>query len=172
MMGPDDAVAIDLKRRSGGRGAHVCCRRECLELMLKKRRLGRALRVDGVAVETEALLGQARDMLWKRICHFLALCQKSGRISSGADGYAAAFGSGQVALVVVASDVSPGSLEKIRGKPLAMKIPIYELPLTREALGGLLGKGERAAGAVRKGPLADALLMDLKRLKALTPGGV
>jgi len=75
--------------------------------------------------------------------------------------------SGDTRFVIIASDVSPGSLEKLRAKPRALGIPVYFLALTREELGKLLGKGERAAGAVRNGSLAEALELDLCRLMAL-----
>jgi ribosomal protein L7Ae-like RNA K-turn-binding protein len=72
---------------------------------------------------------------------------------------------GDAAALLVASDASAGSVADIKG---ARDIPVYILPLDREALGRRIGKGDRAVIALRRGGPATDLLKWLQRRVALS----
>lgn len=165
---PEGGVMVDLRRRANGRGAHVCPTQECLEMAFKRQRVSKALHVavgsDGVAEVIELTVSQLRA----RIHYFLAVCQKSGKIASGAEAIQIALTKGHVALLMMASDVSAATRERLEIAARGARVPVFESDLNREALGLLLGKGERAAGAIGRGPLAEGLLQDLHLLEQLT----
>lgn len=165
---PEGGVMVDLRRRAEGRGAHVCPTQVCLETAFKRQRVSKALQVavgsDGVAEVIQLTVTQ----LQARIHYFLAVCQKAGKIASGADAIQIALTKGHVALLMMASDVSEATRERLEIAARGARVPVFESDLNREALGLLLGKGERAAGAISRGPLAEGLLQDLHLLEQLT----
>lgn len=57
---PSGSVEIDLSKRSPGRGAYLCPRRECWELGLKKDRLGRSLRTKISSEDYQRLVEYSR----------------------------------------------------------------------------------------------------------------
>jgi len=166
IAGPEGALGVDIRRRAGGRGAHCCYQSKCVEVCLRKRQLGRVLRA-GVQGTLDVILSAIESQLAARVCFFLSLAQKSGRIASGAQGIGMAVRAGQVRFLVVASDASEGSLAKLTAVPRANGIAVYGVPLDREGLGRVLGKGPRAGAALRNGPLAMSLQDDLMRLQEI-----
>jgi len=168
VMDPELGLVVDLRRKNGGRGAHVCPSAACVELAYKKQRVTRALHAPA-GIGPEEVLEQARAQLWSRIHYFLALSQKAGKIASGADQVLSLLKKREAACLVMANDVSAASLERLELEARSASVPIFWLNLSREAFGQLLGKGERAAGAIRQGPLAAGLMADLRLLTQLEP---
>lgn len=168
VMDPVLGMVVDLRRKNGGRGAHVCPSASCVELAYKKQRVTRALH-SSVELGPGEVLTVARQQLLSRINYFLSMAQKAGKIASGADQVVALLKQRQAACLVVADDVSEASLERLVLEARNASVPIFRLNLSREAFGQLLGKGDRAAGAIRMGPLAAGLMADLRLMTQLEP---
>jgi len=79
---PAGRIVPDLKRRLPGRGAHVEARRDAVELAVKRRLLGRALKRDVSGTETLAVDLDA--LLVRSITGALAMTRKAGQIVTGA----------------------------------------------------------------------------------------
>lgn len=165
---PEGGLQVEIKALKGGRGAYLCPTRACADLAVKKQRIGKALHGNSGVKTGAEVVDSALHLVNHHLQYMLSLCQKAGRIASGADSVEAAVTSGRAACVLVASDLSEGSLDKLTALCRRHEVPQYRLGLTRESLGALLGKGERAAGAVQHGPLAEGLKRDLVLLERLT----
>lgn len=163
--GPLDSAYVEAnnKHRDTGRGAWVLPTADAIRVLVQEpKRVARALKLP--AIDTSALLERAQAMADARMLDFLSLSSRSGRLASGADAATIAVRAGDAAALLVASDASAGSVADIKG---ARDIPVYILPLDREALGHRIGKGDRAVIALRRGGPAADLLKWLQRRAAL-----
>lgn len=160
-------LQVEIKALKGGRGAYLCPTLTCAEVAVKKQRIGKALHGSSGVKSGAEVVDSALQQVDHHFRYMLSLCQKAGRIASGAESVQAAVASGRTELVLVADDISEGSLKKLTTLCRHHNVPQYRLGITRENLGALLGKGERAAGAVQKGPLAAGLKRDLMLLERL-----
>lgn len=161
-------LTIRISGEKHGRGAYICFRRACVEAVFRKRRLSRALRASGATVGPVAVLEQAGRQLQVRIDRLLATAHRVGRLAVGTSDLFRALTEDRVRFLVVASDVSRRSLERLQARSRLLGIPLYSLALTRASLGELLGDGALIGGAMRSGSLAEDLEEDLRRLAALT----
>lgn len=164
--GPLESAYIEAsnKHRDSGRGAWVLPTADAIRVLVQEpKRVARALKLP--SIDTSALLERAQAMADARMLDFLSLSSRSGRLASGADAATMAVRAGDAAALLVASDASAGSVADIKG---ARDIPVYILPLDREALGRRIGKGDRAVIALRRGGPATDLLKWLQRRVALS----
>ena len=164
---PDGTVVVDRAGKLPGRGAWLKPERASFEAIQKKPGLlGRALKLDGLGPAAVAgLLDEARQATWAHALDLLSLSARSGCLSSGADQAHAAVSSGSALALLVADDASPQSVSAALGRHT--DVPVFRLPLDRETLGYRIGKGPRAALAIRTGGPTRALLDQLRRLEAL-----
>lgn len=163
--GPDGTAYVEAtsKHKDEGRGAWVTPTGAAFkQLIAEPKRVARALKLD--AIDTSALLERALALADARILDFLSLSARSGRLASGGEGATVAVRAGEAIALLVASDASETSLSDIRG---SREIPVFVLPLDKEALGRRIGKGLRSVIALRSGGPATELLLWMNRRAAL-----
>ena len=166
---PDGTVVADLKRRLPGRGAHVEMRREAVELAVKRKLLGRALKRD--VKGTETLAQDVEDALKRSALGFMGLARKAGQLVTGATKVDTAVRSGQAVAVLHAQDAAADGVRKLDGARFAAAasgasddIPAFRV-FASDELGLAFGGGNVIHAAVLGGDAGAALL---KRLKALS----
>lgn len=111
VAGPDGAVVPDLKGNLPGRGCWVTARRDMVDAAAARNLFRKALRAE---VRTDRELGALVDALLARAAlGSLGLARKAGGIVLGAVKVEAAVRSGDVLVVLHASDASPDGVRKI-----------------------------------------------------------
>lgn len=165
---PDGTVVVDLKRRLPGRGAHVEMRRAAVDLAVKRRLFGRALKAE--VTTPEALGAQVEVLLRNGVLGFLGMARKAGQLVTGATKVETAIRSGRAIAVLHAGDAAADGLRKLDGARLAAaaggceEIPAFR-PFSSAELGLAFGGGNVIHAAVLAGEAGAALL---KRLRALS----
>ncbi|GGE21957.1 DNA-binding protein [Aureimonas endophytica] len=165
---PDGQVVPDLKRRLPGRGVHVEARREVVELAVRRKLFGRALKAEARAGED---LPDVVDAVLKRAAlGFLGLARKAGSVVSGASRVDAAVRAGAALAVIHAEDAAADGIRKIDAARFAAaaieeteEIPAFR-PASSDELGLAIGGDNVIHAAVLAGEAGAALL---KRLEAL-----
>lgn len=165
---PDGHLTVDYTGRLPGRGAYTCVTLDCLETALKKRAFGRALKTELQPVELAELTGQLKEALETKIASLIGMGRKSQAVVSGTNEIQGRLGSRQLpGLVIVATDLSPGLYEKIKGLAQQKEVPFYRM-FSKDDLGRLLGKGLRSALAFEPGGLTDRLIAELVRYQTVS----
>nr|WP_102959594.1 RNA-binding protein [Mangrovicella endophytica] len=164
---PDGAVVPDLKRRLPGRGAHVELKRDAVDLAVKRRLFGRALKREVTAAET---LGADLDALLARSAlGALGLARKARQLVTGASKVDAAIRSGKAIAVLHAVDGAADGVRKMDAARRAAvasgagATPAYR-SFTAAEMGLALGGENVIHAAVLAGDAGSACL---KRLEAL-----
>lgn len=167
VVAPDGALTVDYRHRLPGRGAYTCISLDCLRTATEKKQFQRSFRGRCEQVDFEALAEQLKSAIEQKIVNLLGIGRKSGQVTSGTNAIMLALRhNDDVALVIVTEDISPAIAEKLQGLAARQKVDCSQL-LGKDLLGQILGKGERSAVAVKKGALADAILIELQRYKQL-----
>lgn len=169
VVGPDQAVHVDLRGKGPGRGGHIDARVACFRDAVKKRRIGRALKVEGLHIDADLLLDEARAAIRSRLVHFLALSQKSGRVVSGVESVGRSLERNELAFVLLARDASSLTARRVEGWARPTGVRVLPSLLEAELIGHTLGKPPRAVVGIRAGELARVLFRDLTRAAELGP---
>lgn len=163
---PDGSVAPDLKRRLPGRGAHVEARREAVELAVKRKLFGRALKAEVTA--SPALGAEVEALLCRSALGAMGLARKAGQLVTGAAKVDAAIRSGRALGILHACDAAPDGVRKMDAARRAAggteMIPAFR-PFTSDEIDLALGGGNVIHAAVLAGDAGAALM---KRLEALS----
>lgn len=163
VLDPQGVLQPDYRARLGGRGAWVLPLRAHVEAIeAKPGLLSRSLRVRDA--DTSGLLERLQAANWRAVADALSLCARAGALVGGKDGVRGAIRSGALA-VVLAEDGSPRLMEDLRRR--ASDLLVVTVPLDRGALGAQVGKGPRAALAVRRSKPGRSLVHELRRMAAL-----
>ncbi|MEG6585501.1 L7Ae/L30e/S12e/Gadd45 family ribosomal protein [Dendrosporobacter sp. 1207_IL3150] len=96
-----------------------------------------------------------------KITSLLGLAQKAGKVASGELSVEKAIQSGKAKLIIIATDSSDGTKKKYRDMSQYYQVPIYEL-LTKQQLGGCIGKEYRAALTIVEQGFSNAIEKALK----------
>lgn len=75
-----------------------------------------------------------------RLLSFLGLCKRAGRLVTGAETVTKTIAEGKALLVLYASDVSEGSVKRVRIEAWNKSIPTRRLPCSKEELSFALGR--------------------------------
>lgn len=162
VAGPDRALVCDYRKRLPGRGAYTCPSLDCLRQAIKRRQFHRSLKDEQLQLDAGRLLQGLRGQILQRVENLVGMARKSGQLVGGSNQLLAELGRGNLpALILLATDVSAGIGEKIRQRSNAAGLPLWQL-MTKEQLGGLLGRDERSVIGVWRGKLGDALLAELQ----------
>ncbi|MCP4804119.1 MAG: DUF448 domain-containing protein [Proteobacteria bacterium] len=164
VLSPEGRVEVDYRGRLQGRGAWITPRRELLEKVEKHPGiLTRPLKATDV--DASGLLDRARAANERAFLDALSICARAGALTGGKDGVRGTISSGAALAIVLATDASPRLCEDLKRR--AEPLPVETIPLDREQLGVQVGKGPRAALAVRRGRPGRHLLIELHRMVAL-----
>src|SRR5438093_4020698 len=130
VVGPDDEVVADLKRKLPGRGAWVTATRQALSEAIRRNAFARAFRCD-VRVRPD-LADRVEALLERSALDVLAIAHKSGAVATGFAKVEAALRRATVVALVHAADAGPDGVTKIaaaarrRTGPQAERIPVVE----------------------------------------------
>lgn len=164
VLGPDGRVEVDWFARAGGRGAWVLPRAALLtQLESRPGQLLRALDVE--RADVNGLLERARAASLRAVLDLLSLAARSGCLLGGAEALQKSLGSGDFLGIVFAADASERSVDAARAA--APGLPVWTLPIDRDALGKRIGKGARAAVALRPGAASRNLVRELRKSQGL-----
>ncbi len=167
LSAPAGTPQVDIRRLAGGRGAHVCYSRKCLEEAFKKRRLSRALKVSHVDATagdiTAAVVHQLNRLLaceLERAARMGALIVKQERVRMALD-------AGSVRLLLTASDDRGDADGLARALWRRCRVPAF--PVRPDAVIRLLPKAwnDHDVVAVQKRPCTLRVEKVLRHLDAM-----
>lgn len=168
IVGINGSAAIDYREKLPGRAVYVCPRPACITKALSREALSRSLRATVAAPDPERFLGDLERAIREKLRSVLQMSLKAGKLAVGASALRDARDKGRIALVLYAEDVSGGSRE--RSDPGA-EAAVLDLPFTKEQLGGFFGRELVALAGVLDQRFADAIAIEVKRLKGLAKRG-
>jgi predicted RNA-binding protein YlxR (DUF448 family) len=167
VVGPDNKVVFDLRRRLPGRGAWVSAEAAVLETAVKRKAFGRAFKRP---VEVDAALVEQVDSLMERdTLQSLALANKAGRVVCGSTKVQGALAEGQVVALLRARGASPDGARKIEAgarrsvggeKPPPPVVQMFE----SHQMDLALGRSNVIHAALLIGGASDAFLERAARL--------
>jgi predicted RNA-binding protein YlxR (DUF448 family) len=165
VLGPDQAVVPDLKRKLPGRGVWVGLSKALVAQAVKKQLFSRGLREKALASPD---LPELIETLMRRdAAQGLALANKAGLVTSGFAKVESAIGSGKIAALIHAVDGAPDGKRKLR-QALRRRFgdsmpPDIDL-LTTDELDSALGRGNVVHAALGIGSAAKVFLASARRL--------
>lgn len=163
VLSPQGEVLVDYRRKLPGRGAYTCVDLNCVTTAAKRQQFGRAFKGRALNPSAESLVEALTSQVRERIVALLGMARKSGNAITGSGMVLSALGTpGQLAVVLLAEDVSAGIGGKVSGKAEVNGVPCFRL-LNKDLLGQVMGKGERSVVALKTGPLAESLKVELLR---------
>ena len=165
VVGPAGEIVPDLAARLPGRGLWLTARRDIVDRAVAKRLFARAARrpvsvSPGLADRLEALLAQ-------RCVEAVGLARRAGLAVAGFEKVREAVRTGKCALLLAALDGAEGGRRKLAA--LARDLPLA-VALSAAELGGAFGREQVVQAAVGRGPLADRLAVDAKRIAGFRAG--
>lgn len=165
VMGSDKVLACDLREKLGGRGAWICARAECFAKLFKRKHLGQHFK--GVVwPEMTEFIGTVVEFMNRSTLNNLGLAYRGGLVVSGRDEVKRAATSGKLKAILLASDLADDSQEKVR-----RFMPSDDVLLTthsKENMGNALGRVPTGVVGLRQGRITKRIVIDLKRLCALS----
>lgn len=171
VLSPERELVPDLLAKLPGRGAYTCIHRDCVKNALQKRMFNRAFSVDVRFPDTDFLCSQIEAKMKERICSYLALANKAGKVVSGSDMVMEMMRKGKSGFIYVAHDISLDIGAKV--KELAKR---HEVPLTvildKELLGALIGKAPRSVVAIERGGFVQTINSEVAKYGNFLEGGV
>jgi uncharacterized protein len=161
---PDGGIAVDWRRKLGGRGAYVCPTRSCIAAAVSGRALDRAFRAAVEYPGIEELISAARDGLSRRLGALLGSALGARRLAVGSDAVDGAIAGGHAACLLVAADAA--NRDEIERRAAERGVPV-RICFDKAACGEMLGKRPTAVMALGDRGLARAVFETLERLEAL-----
>ena len=131
VVGPDDEVVADLKRKLPGRGAWVTATRQALSEAIRRNAFARAFRCD-VRVRPD-LADRVEALLERSALDVLAIAHKSGALALGFGRVETALQHAEVVALIHAADAGADGVKKIAaatarsGPQAAERVPVIEL---------------------------------------------
>ena len=167
IAGPDGSAHVDGSGKLPGRGCYVYASSLCLRESVNRKRIARSLRVDGLDVQAETLLEEARLSSLRSLKNLLSMAQKAGRMVSGSETVSRSLSRGKLSFLILALGASEATANRVTGWSRGQGVSLYHLPFTVEELGQLLGKRPRAVAGVRFGELSKAIEEELIKANQL-----
>lgn len=165
---PDSEVLADLKGRLPGRGAYLCNNRRCIEMAVQRKQFDRAFRRSCRPLVSSHLIEAVGQELLAHLASLLGMARKSAKFVAGSNAVLDALGrKKQLAVVILARDISPQIGEKVRRKAEHQEIVTTKL-FDKIELGRILGRAERSVVGLPDGKLAEAFLNDLYRYQDIS----
>ncbi len=168
VLGPDESVIPDLKKRLPGRGVWVKANAKTLEIAIEKRLFDKAFKKK-VKVEKD-LINQIDDLLEKIALQGLSLSNKAGQIVCGFEKLSDALAKKDITALLHAHEASPDGREKLKKKWLNINgeeekgkqiIDCFEI----EQLSLALGQPNVVHAGLVNGGATEKLLGDIAFMK-------
>lgn len=164
VLTPDRRVVCDYRGKLPGRGAYTCIDRQCLSEAVRRKQFNRAFRGEVACGEPAELLEQLVAQVRERILALVGMARKSGQALSGSSLVLDTLGGGDLALVLVSEDISEAIGTKVATRANHVDVACFTM-FDKQLLGQILGKGERSVLALKRGPLALTIKMELERYR-------
>lgn len=164
VRGIDGALVVDWRRNLGGRGAHVCLDRSCIETAVKRRCFDRALKTRAKYPPAGELIDNVRRGLERQIETLVSSAARSGRLAAGTDAVLKAFERGEACCLLVAADAGARKRFVSAARSAAVACHVTEDKLQ---LGTMVGRGETGVLSIADKGLAAAIDRAQERLEAL-----
>jgi hypothetical protein len=161
---PAGELVLDWRRNLGGRGAHVCPTRSCIEIAVRRRGFDRSLRSRARYPRVDELIDTAIEASRRQIETLVRSAASDRSLLVGADAGHRALGNGEVSYLVVAVDSA--AREKLVRQANTVGVPckIYS---RKSELGAMTGRRETGALGLRNDGLGTALGEAIDRFVAL-----
>lgn len=168
VAGPDGSVVADLRHVLPGRGCWVTAEREKIDLAVKRKLFGRALKSE---VTTDPALGEVVDgLLRDSLFGMMNMARKSGQFVTGSGKVDDAIRSGAAIALMHASDAAEDGVRKLRQANTARargvkeaEIPVFRL-FSAEELALALGEGAFIHAAALAGQAGEGVVKRAKML--------
>jgi uncharacterized protein len=165
VVGPDETILPDIKRRLPGRGIWVTASRQALSSAITRKSFARAFKRD-VRVRAD-LIETTERMLERSALDALAISRKAGRVVVGFSEVSAALTHDRVVAVVHAAEAAPDGARKLaallRRRQDTAKIAVIAT-FESAQLGLALGRSNVIHAALLAGPESDTFLARTARL--------
>jgi predicted RNA-binding protein YlxR (DUF448 family) len=162
---PDGEICFDEKEIVNQRGNWVCANKSCLLVAFKKRMLFRAERT--LSTEPLAMIANINSRLKKSILSRLGLLCELGRIEVGKCATLAMLNQGNAQILVLANDISLGSIENITRVAKSSCVPIVESNFCMEEMGLAVGRRKTGVVGLFKNRITDEVVFRLAKLKGI-----
>ncbi|MGY9004586.1 MAG: RNA-binding protein [Alphaproteobacteria bacterium] len=164
-FGSKHGVVVDLDERLPGRGLWIMARHDVLAEAASGRHFSRVL---GAPVEISPdLTEQVESGLVSRVGSLIGMARRAGRAMAGFEKVRGALKSGEVRILLAASDGAADGRAKLRA--LAGDTPIA-VALDASELGKIFGRDGTVHGAITDVRLAKRIRRESARLAGLRPG--
>lgn len=163
VLDPSGRVVPDLAETLPGRGMWVTADRAILDTAVTKNTFAKAARR---SVELDPQLpDRLVDLLERRVLEALALARRAGMAVSGFEKVRTLVRDGQAGVLLIASDAGADGAKQLSMLIAATgdALPV-DRTLTAAAIGKPFGRSQAVYCAVGHGPLADRVVVDLKKL--------
>lgn len=168
VAGPDGSVVPDLRQVLPGRGCWVTAERTSVDLAVKRKLFGRALKTE---VTTDPDLGAVVDrLLCDSLFGMMNMARKSGQFITGSGKVEDAVRSGGAIALMHASDAADDGVRKLRqaNTARAMGVTEAEIPVFRlfsaDELALALGEGAFIHAAALAGQAGEGVVKRAKML--------
>lgn len=169
VVAPDGTVVPDLGARLPGRGAWVTATRGALAQAMKKKAFGRAFKGKGRA--DPALPELVEGLLEKDALGALGIANKAGRVITGTTRVNEALQSGEVAVLIHASDAARDGAAKLDALAIRIGEATNRQIAVTECLSGVqldlaLGRANVVHAALLAHPTSAGFLSRVRKLEA------
>lgn len=166
VAGPDGTVVPDVAGRLPGRGVWVTPSRDAIRQGIERKAFQRAFR--GAVKIPADFADRVETLLLRRLMDTIGLARRAGEAVCGAAKAEEWAASGQVGLLVLASDAGADARRRWQSLPgPADRIMV----LSAEEIGRAFGRDRAAQAVVKNGPLKQRLIDDAGRLAGLRRPG-
>jgi predicted RNA-binding protein YlxR (DUF448 family) len=177
VMGPDQEVVPDLRRRLPGRGVWVTATRKVVAEAVKRRAFGRGFKAE-VRVAPD-LADAVERLLEQSVLDALSIVRKAGRVALGFAQVERALTREPVVTLLHAAEAGREGVRKLAGEARsrlgekAAALPVLDR-FTAAQLDLAFGRPNVVHAALLAGPASDGFLAryrNLERFRAIGPGG-
>ncbi|MEA3466296.1 MAG: DUF448 domain-containing protein [Thermodesulfobacteriota bacterium] len=162
---PDGMLLVDYQHKLPGRGTYSCLNKNCITQAVQRKAFTRSLKNSQLNVDVDRLIGSLQEQVTARVLNLIGMARKADLAASGSQLVLASLKKPcDIALVLMATDVSQGVGSKVRHRSARAGVPLIEC-FDKTAIGQALGLSERSVVALMKSPLAQTLNYELQRYK-------
>ena len=177
VLGPDDRIVPDLKRRLPGRGVWISASRAVLSKAIKSGVFSKGFRKP--LGEAGTLLADTERALVQSVVDALAIVGKAGQVVAGFAKVEASLRSGQVRALIHATDGAADGIRKLNGlvpraagdEPAGRSALQIVNALTTAELDLALNRANVVHAALLAGPAGDTFLSRAERLARFRQSG-
>jgi predicted RNA-binding protein YlxR (DUF448 family) len=154
VRGVDGGLVVDWRRNLGGRGAHVCLDRSCIEAAVERRGFDRALKTHAKYPDAGELLDSVLRALERQVETLIGTAARSGRLAAGTDAVLKALERGEARCLLVAADAA--ARERLVSAAGSAAVACH-VTGNKAKLGAIVGRGETGVLSIAGSGLAAAI---------------